>query len=248
MKIVVITNQKGGVGKTTIATHFAYHLRDRVGARTLFVDLDPQGNSSKTLGEYATGIMASSWFAQRSQAPDVTHQPIDLIQADAAMADLERQPASIINHFAAALDAVAERYDYCVIDTPPTLGLRMSGALIVADYVLAPIELEEYSIDGIVQMLKTIYGVREKYNKKLNFIGMLPNRFNSRSTSQKNTLKALGKDYAHLLLPAPIGFRTAIPEALHQKVPVWALRKTAAREAAKEVDKAMMLIMEKVEA
>lgn len=249
MKIIVSTNQKGGVGKTTVVAHLAYYIRDRrPEARTLFIDLDPQANSSKTLGEYATGVMTSALFSEEWTAPEPSDNPIDLIQADPAMADLERQDTKIIGRFATALQELASRYDYCLIDTPPTLGLRMTAALVVADFVVAPIELEEYSIDGIVQMLKTIYGVKQKANPKLDFIGMLPNRFNSRSTEQKQTFSSLSGEYSHLLVPTPIGFRTAIPKALNQSIPVWALNTTAGRDAAKEVGRAMEHIMNRVEA
>lgn len=76
----------------------------------------------------------------------------------------------------------------------------MSAALIVANHVLSSTELEEYSIDGITKMLQTIFGVKSKWNPDLNFPGMLPNRFNSRSEDQKKILMNLVENYAHLLI------------------------------------------------
>ena len=132
------------------------------------------------------------------------------------MADIERAPLTVMSTFKDHLTALASQFDHCVIDTPPTLGLRMSAALIVANHVLSPIELEEYSIDGITKMLQTIFGVKSKWNPDLNFLGMLPNRFNSRSEDQKKTLMNLVENYAHLLIRARIGIRSSIPEALSE--------------------------------
>lgn len=121
----------------------------------------------------------------------------------------------------------------------------MTAALIVANYVLSPIELEEYSIDGIEKMLKTVFGVKNKWNPDLNFLGMLPNRFNPRSEAQRETLKQLLSKYAHLLIAAKIGIRSSIPEALSEGKPVWHLKKTAAREATKSSGKPLALSLKK---
>lgn len=188
MNIITVTNQKGGVGKSTIAVHLAMALQER-GDRVLFVELDPQGNASKTL-EKAGGVAAlqASQLFEEQQLTITPNEGITLINADAKMADIERAPLTVMSTFKDHLAALASQFDHCVIDTPPTLGLRMSAALIVANHVLSPIELEEYSIDGITKMLQTIFGVKLKWNPDLNFLGMLPNRFNSRSEDQKKTL------------------------------------------------------------
>ena len=176
MNIITVTNQKGGVGKSTIAVHLAMALQER-GDRVLFVELDPQGNASKTL-EKAGGVAAlqASQLFEEQQLTITTNEGITLINADAKMADIERAPLTVMSTFKDHLTALASQFDHCVIDTPPTLGLRMSAALIVANHVLSPIELEEYSIDGITKMLQTIFGVKSKWNPDLNFLGMLPNR------------------------------------------------------------------------
>ena len=146
------------------------------------------------------------------------------------------------------MTAWSAAFDFAIIDTAPTLGLRMSAALIVADFVLCPIELESYSIQGITNMLQTVFGIRERYNPGLTFLGMLPNRFNAHSNSQKANLDQLIKSYAHLMIAARIGNRSSIPEALGAGVPVWELPKTAAREAAREMKQVFALVESKMEA
>ena len=124
----------------------------------------------------------------------------------------------------------------------------MTAALIVADYVLCPVELEEYSIDGVISMMKTIVGVRHRHNPRLKFLGLLANRFNPHSVRQREALQALFVSYGQHVIPAKISTRSAIPEALAQGVPVWKLSKTSAREAAAEVQQAFALIGERMEA
>lgn len=246
MQIITVSNQKGGVGKSTVAVHQAMDIQEK-GKRVLFLDLDPQANATKTLERIApaANVAASQLFTENVEAVEPA-EGITLIHADGAMADIERADPSVLSTFKQNLDNLGEAFDYCVIDTPPTLGIRMTAALLVADHVLAPIELEEYSIDGITKMLQTIFGVKEKWNPDLNFLGMLPNRFNPRSLAQKETLTNLVKDYSHLLIRARIGIRSSIPEALSEGIPVWQLKKTAAREAGREFQEAFAIVYEKM--
>lgn len=244
MKTIVLTNQKGGVGKTTIAVHLAMALLE-AGKKVLFIDIDPQGNSSKTLAPHAVGIFSSALFEEEEIAID-PQDGISLIQADNKMVDIEKQNLSIAKHFKMHLENMQDKFDFCVIDSPPGLGNRMTAALIVSNYVLSPIELEEYSIDGLTKMLQTIFGVKKQLNPNLQFLGMLPNRFNPRSQQQKDTLMALLKDYSQLVIPAKIGIRSSIPEALKEGVPVWELKKTSARAAADEFREAFQIIFEKI--
>lgn len=250
MKVITVANQKGGVGKTAVACHLAFHLRD-AGRSVLFIDLDPQGNASSTLAGEAQGptegVVASALFEKKPPALPALRQGITLVQADMALTELERGDVQSIQTFRDNLQDVASQYDFAVIDTAPTFGLRMTAALVAADFVLSPIELESYSIQGITRMLQTIFGVQERYNPGLTFLGMLPNRFNGHSQAQRDNLKTLLGSYANLMVAAKIGNRSSIAEALQAGVPVWELPKTAAREAGREMREAFALIESKME-
>lgn len=248
MKTVCVANQKGGVGKTAIAVHLAFKLADR-GYKVLYIDLDPQANGSKTLESFSVGMVASSLFSCSPALPSIDFdasesRQISLISADPVMADIERKEPSIIVDFKQNLERISEQFDYCVIDTPPTMGLRITAALIVSDYVLSPIELEEYSIDGIEKMLKTIFGIKEKWNPDLQFLGMLANRFSVKSFEQKNAFMTLASKYSHLIIKAKIAGRVAVPRALKKKMPVW--DHPDGKESGEEFAKAFDLIFEKM--
>lgn len=248
MRILVVTNQKGGVGKSATSAHIAMGLDEEPGMkRGVFIEFDAQGNSSKSIKKYGAKVIAQA--SQLFSNEPLNIDPADglnLIEADAQLTDIERAPLEVMGYLKEKMNSLAPHFDYCVIDTPPNLGLRMTAALIVADYVLAPIELEEYSIDGITKMLQTVFGVKQKWNPDLEFLGMLPNRFNSRSEEQKKTLVQLLENYSQLLIPAKIGIRASIPEALGLGLPVWKLKKTAARDAAKEFQDAFDVIFTKM--
>ena len=245
MKILVVSNQKGGVGKSTLVVHLA-HFAAEAGSRVLAVDLDPQRTSTYSLEHYATGTKASELFADAPLQVQSTGGDIDLIEADIGLVDLDRAPLEVMEAFAKQLASLSDRYDLCVIDTAPAAGLRMVAALTSADYVVSPIELESYSIHGITSMLQTIFGVKQRWNAKLEFLGMLPSRFNSHSPSQKAALNDLLKQYPKLVLPHAIALRTAIGDALTERIPVWRLKKTSAREAGREMKAALGAITERI--
>ena len=155
MKSLVVANQKGGVGKTALITHLAFDFAER-GLRVLVIDLDTQGNASYTLRGQTVAGEASALFA--ASAPKVTGKVgICVFRADAALANLEAgdltQAASRLRHNFRTLQ---NHFDVCLVDTAPALGVRLVAALVSADFVLSPIELEAYSIQGIRMMVSTI--------------------------------------------------------------------------------------------
>lgn len=248
MNTVAISNQKGGVGKSTLTVLLAHWLADKHGQRVAVLDLDSQCNTSKTLAKYACGNETTPLFepAPIAITTDASERLV-LFSGSKALADLERgKPDSMFPAFRQHVGALARHFDAIVIDTPPALGLRMGAALYAADYVLCPIELEEFSLDGVTDMLKTIFGMRQKHNPGLKLLGILPNRFNPHSVRQKEALENLIANYAEFVVPTKISTRSAIPEALAASVPVWRLPKSSAREASAEVHRAFELLREKM--
>lgn len=251
MKTIALSNQKGGVGKTSTVVNLALFLRDKREARVLVVDLDAQRNTSSTLQECATGVTASNLFEQQASLDALSGEAgkIDLIEGDSALTDLDRHasPDKVITAFVANLGSLKERYDYCIVDTPPALGLRMTAALIAATHVVTPIEPEQFAIDGLGKMITTIKNVKQKYNKGLSFVGILINKLDRRSPDQKETLQALQDGYPGFLIPEVIGWKSAIPRALSNRVPLWDVKSTAARGAVKELLPALEYIVQEAD-
>jgi chromosome partitioning protein len=248
MKTLVVANQKGGVGKTTLLVHMAHYAAE-AGSRVLVIDLDPQGNTTRSLEAFASGTAASALFDSgpiHLTVPDGAC--VALLAADSALIDLDRAKLDLAQAFVGQVRHLADsgRFDLCLIDTAPAMGLRMIAAVSSANYVIAPIELQAYSIDGITVMLKTVYGIRQKMNPGLQFLGMLPSRVNAHSPAQRANLVALLKMYPNLIMRRAITLRTSIGEAASENKPVWAMGKTSARAAGVEVKGVLAHIIEKM--
>lgn len=248
--VIVVGNQKGGVGKTTLAVLYAQWFSDIRGQRVCVIDLDTQSNASKTLRHFASAVCAADLFGECVlEGIGGSGAPLTLIAGGKRLADIElARPNEVIPAFCKNIERLAQRFDAIVIDTPPALGLRMSAALIAASAVVCPIELEEYSIDGVTDMLKTIFGVRQRYNPRLQLGGIVLNRFNAHSMRQKDAIRQLVERYPEYVVPARLATRSAIPEAFAKCVSVWALPKSSAREASLEVKALFELLQRRIEA
>jgi chromosome partitioning protein len=187
--IVCITNQKGGVGKTTTAVSLAAALA-HLGASTLLVDLDPQGNATTGLGHQVTQGEPSSYTvvvdgrsvssaARPTEVPKLTILPSSL---DLAGAEVELVPVfSRERRLRRALDDARERYDVILIDCPPSLGLLTVNALVAADQVLVPIQCEYYALEGLGQLLRTVQLVGDDLNRDLELLGVVLTMFDGRT-------------------------------------------------------------------
>ncbi|GAA4346166.1 ParA family protein [Variovorax defluvii] len=252
--VVVFGNQKGGVGKSTLSVLYAFWLSDVHRQSVCVIDLDAQGNASKTLRGFDAGVLAVDLFAGAATAiapmrATAAQRPIVLIAASNKLADVElAKPEMAVPALRRSVAQLVQHFDTVVIDTPPALGLRMSAALIAATRVVCPIELEEYSIDGVTDMLKTIFGIRQRYNPKLELAGIMLNRFNPHSVRQKAAIQQLVSRYPDFVVPARISTRSAIPEALAEGKAVWELARSSAREASTELKQAFMLLQSRIEA
>lgn len=253
MKTLVVAQQKGGVGKTSTVVHLALDFLER-GRRVVVIDLDTQANASFTLAQYKIKVLASGFFAPvpedewRSATADGDGPRLALIEADPELANAVFLPLDKAKlNLKANLKALANRgFDVCLIDTAPGLGVALVAALYAADCVLSPIELEAYSIQGIKMMLTTLMNVR-KENRDLQFLGMVPSKVDARNPRHVRHQAELQSAYPKLVVPASIGLRSSIADALASGVPVWKIRKTAARKAAHEVRALAAYVFDKME-
>lgn len=187
-KIIAVANQKGGVGKTTTSVNLAASLA-AAEQRTLLVDIDPQANASHGFGVDTTNLsdtiyevlvnhLPLSGTIVKTQMPfmDLVPSHINLVGAEIEMVDVAQREHLLKR----VLNGVRDKYDYIVIDCPPSLGLLTLNALTAADSVLIPVQCEFYALEGLGQLLNTIAIVRRSTNPQLDIEGVLLTMYDSR--------------------------------------------------------------------
>lgn len=211
--IIVFANQKGGVGKTTSVVNVGAALAAR-GMRVLVVDIDPQGNSTSHLGIDKTTLTASLYDVlvrdlPISQAIHPTGRPnLEIVPALPALAGAEVELINVIARetlLRRALQTVHNRYDYILIDPPPSLGLLTVNALTAARYVVIPVQAEYLALEGLSQLLHTITLVRDNLNPTLDILGVLLTLFDARTRLASDVAQELVEHFGRRV------FRTIIP-------------------------------------
>jgi chromosome partitioning protein len=251
MKTLVTAIQAGGQGKTFATCHLAFYFSER-DLKVVVIDLATQGNASFTLAGHETDFAASRLFSGDEKAlkevlSSREKDDLVLLPADPGLANLEKmdlgQAAASLKK---AIQVLSEFFDVCLIDTPPSLGVVMTSAVICSDYMLSPLEMESYSLQGMKKMASVVGNLR-KLNPTLKFLGMLPNKVDSRKPRHVANLAAVKQAYPQLVLPVSIGARDSIAEALGEQMPVWKIKKNAARIAAKEVRELAACVLQKMD-
>ena len=191
-RIITVTNQKGGVGKTTTASALVCGLHQR-GARVLGVDLDPQGNLGFTLG-LDIGSGATVYDVLRGSCPIekaiASTEYGDVLPSDIMLSAAEVEFTMPRREFILdqQLAAVRSQYDFIIIDTPPALNVLTVNAYVASDGLIVPMEAEVLSLVGITQLQETIETVRDSFNPHLKVLGILLNKFNPRLTLSREIL------------------------------------------------------------
>lgn len=196
MRIIAVSNQKGGVGKTTTATNLAYGLQLR-GKKVLLVDADPQGNSTdtwraKNTDGYAT--LSDVLFSNEPVEECIQTTEIgDILAADQVLEEVEVRLKGVSGYYRLKnrLAPLESKYDYIIIDTPPNLGLLLQNALIAADGVIVPITCGRYSLQGMSRFIETVNEIKSQPNPELKILGLLLVRYMGRTVLARDVVDGL---------------------------------------------------------
>jgi chromosome partitioning protein len=202
--VLAFANQKGGVAKTTSTVNLGAAMRER-GLRVLAVDMDPQGNLTMSQGIDTEGLEKSMYDVLVHRVPiseviyerelDVAAATIDLAGAEMALSSMIGRERALQR----ALDEVRKKYDYILIDTPPSLGLLTINALTAAEGVIVPVQCEYLSLRGLLQLERTLDMIRENLNPKVRIKGILPTLFDARTKHGQESIEVLRENFGKLV-------------------------------------------------
>ena len=226
--VIAITNQKGGVGKTTTAINVAYFL-GKAGKRTLLLDFDPQGNASSGLGidkQSLAATMTDVVLGERTLAEVVIttkHKNLWVAPTTSQLANTEAELAQAERRFTrlkSAIELVADTYDYIIIDSPPSLSLLTVNGLIASKYVLLPVQAEFYALEGLSQLLETMKLIRKASNPQLELLGVLPTMLDSRTTLSSQVHAEIKRHFPDKVFEATIPRNIRLAEAPSHGEPI----------------------------
>lgn len=226
--IYAVTNQKGGVGKTTTTVNLAASLAEN-GKKVLLIDLDPQGNATTGCGVDKELLEISSYdvIMTNATAADAIVTPEGLAfdvmptNADLTAAEIQLIDVKLREHrLRVALESTRDRYDYILIDCPPSLSMLTVNALVASKGVIIPIQCEYYALEGLSSLLKTIERIKQRANPSLEITGLVRTMFDARNNLANQVSRQLimhfEKKVFHTLIPRNV----RLAEAPSHGIPV----------------------------
>ncbi len=227
-KIFAIINQKGGVGKSTTAVNLSAALGEQ-GKQVLLVDLDPQGNSTSGLGidkgqleRCVYNVMLEDTAIEDAIIPDVC-EGLDLVPATINLAGAEVELVSEMareNRLKDAVGSLRGKYDYILIDCPPSLGLLTVNSLVAADKLIIPIQTEFYALEGVTKLLESMKRVKSLLNPTLDIFGILLTMYDGRTTLSRQVASEVRNYFGKQVFDTIIPRTVKLSEAPSYGIPI----------------------------
>lgn len=222
MRVICIANQKGGVGKTTTSVNLSSALA-QLGARVLLVDLDPQGNASSGLGLkrqdfqdqniyhvlIGESSLSDAIYLTKSEYLSVAPANPDLVGAEIELVEMPEREFRLKQ----ALNSVSDRFDFAIIDCPPSLGLLTVNALSSANSFLVPLQCEYYALEGLSQLLNTAGLIKKNLNPNLAIEGILLTMFDTRNNLSHQVVQEIKTHFGEKVFDAIIPRNVRLSEA-----------------------------------
>lgn len=227
-RIIAIANQKGGVGKTTTAVNLSAALAEK-GKKVLLVDLDPQGNATSGLGvskkqentayDMLVNDVPTELCIRKGvyETLDLIPTTVDLAGAEIEMLDIERHEFVLKRK----LRVVAEKYDYILVDCPPSLNLLTVNALTAANSVLVPIQCEFYAMEGLTQLTYTVQLVQKKLNPALKMEGVVFTMYDARTNLSEQVVESVRQYLTDRVFQTIIPRNVRLAEAPSHGMPIF---------------------------
>lgn len=227
-KIISVANQKGGVGKTTTTINLAAALGE-AGKKVLVIDMDPQGNTTSGIGvdknetENTIYELMLGECSIKDAILTKVYKNVSLIPAnvDFAAAEVELiglEKAEFI--LKKAVDEIKDKYDFILIDCPPSLSTLTVNALTTSDSVLVPIQCEYYALEGLSQLIHTINLIRQRLNNKIGIEGVVFTMYDSRTNLSAQVVENVKANFAYKVFDTVIPRNTRLAEAPSYGMPV----------------------------
>ena len=225
-KCIVFVNQKGGVGKTTSAINIGAYIA-RAGKKVLLVDFDSQGNMSSGVGVTKDKPTIYELLAEQVSADEaIKHSSVENLDAISASIDLSGAAIELVDqenrefYLKNALEPLQSKYDYIMIDCPPSLGILTLNGLAAADSVLVPMQCEYFALEGITLLLQTVQNVQKEINPNLKIGGIFFTMYDSRTRLAQDVVKQVKSYFKNLVFNTIIPRNVKLSEAPSHGLPI----------------------------
>lgn len=220
---IIFTNQKGGVGKTTLTRELGVYL-SLTGRRVLLVDCDPQGNLSKSLSCKAGAFGVYEALEGEGGSPQVLDSGIEILSSDARLSALEKRLVGELDGYLRLKDYLSQgqfdAYNYILFDTPPSLGMLTLNALVAARWVIIPMTASQYSMQGTNDLLATVSKVKKTLNPDLDLLGAVLNASDQIPVIARQIRSEIRSGFGSICFETEIGKTIKIEEAIATRLGV----------------------------